>query len=300
MQAESSNEPTYSLGAVARLTGLSPHVLRAWERRYGAVVPLRTPGGTRRYRESDVARLRKLRAAVSAGHAISEVAKLSEEEIERRLQMAPPLPQPALGPALDAAERLDGPELERLLGGQLAALGPGRFVRQVASPLLLEIGTRWEAGELCIASEHLASSTLRSLLGGCLRATAAALQAAPILFTTLPGEEHELGALMAAVTTAQAGGHPVFVGGNLPVGEIADAAEALGAAAVAVGLCVVNGHDPATSLRALRAALPDRVELWIGGPGSAELPLPAHTSRIADADELERKVALLLERGGPA
>jgi DNA-binding transcriptional MerR regulator len=67
-----SNEPTYSLGAVARLTGLSPHVLRAWERRYGAVRPLRTPGGTRLYRESDVARLRQLRAAVQAGHSISE------------------------------------------------------------------------------------------------------------------------------------------------------------------------------------------------------------------------------------
>ena len=52
-----SSDTTYSLGAVAKMTGLSPHVLRAWERRYAAVTPLRTPGGTRRYRESDVSRL---------------------------------------------------------------------------------------------------------------------------------------------------------------------------------------------------------------------------------------------------
>lgn len=297
---DANSEPTYSLGAVARLTGLSAHVLRAWERRYGAVSPLRTPGGTRRYRESDVARLRLLRAAVAAGHSISEVANASEEELERRLEMAPAVPQPSLAPILDAIDRLDAPETERLLGVQLAALGPGRFVRDVASPLLREIGDRWEAGALCIASEHMASSILRSLLGSCLRSTAAAQQSAPIFFTTLPGEEHELGTLMAAVATANAGGHPVFVGGKLPVREIAEAAEAVGAAAVAIGVCRVNGHDVGSELGALRTALPEGVELWVGGPGSGEVALPAAIARITDVDDLERKVALLLERGVPA
>ena len=135
-----SKEPTYSLGAVARLTGLSPHVLRAWERRYGAVKPLRTPGGTRRYRESDVARLRQLRAAVQAGHSISEVANAPAEELERRLELSPALPAPSLAPLLAAIEQLDAPTTEQLLGAQLAALGPIRFVRTVASPLLNVIG----------------------------------------------------------------------------------------------------------------------------------------------------------------
>lgn len=296
----SSNEPTYSLGAVARLTGLSPHVLRAWERRYGAVKPLRTPGGTRRYRESDVARLRRLRAAVQAGHSISEVANASDAELDHRLQLSPALPTPSLAPLLEAIEQLDGPGAERLLGTQLAALGPARFVRSVASPLLHAIGARWESGQLCIASEHLASSILRSLLGSALRTTSAAMQAPPVLFTTLPGEAHELGALMAAVTTADAGGHPIFVGGNLPVSEIVDAAEVVGAAAVAVGVCHVNGGDPRQALALLRESLPARVELWVGGPGSGDIGLPARVARIGDTEELERKVALLLERGAPS
>lgn len=293
----STSEPTYSLGAVARLTGLSPHVLRAWERRYGAVKPLRTPGGTRRYRETDVARLRKLRSAVQAGHSISEVANATEGELERRLELSPVLPTPPLDPILDAIEQLDAPATERLLSGLLAVLGPTRFVRTVATPLLHTIGARWEAGQLCIASEHMASSILRNLLGTSLRPTSAALHSPPILFTTLPGEAHELGSLMAAVSTADAGGHPVFVGGNLPVGEIVNAAEAMGATAVAVGICHVNGNDPEIALEALRAALPLRVELWVGGPGSQALALPSQVSRIGDTAELERKVALLLERG---
>lgn len=295
-----SSAPTYSLGAVSRLTGLSAHVLRAWERRYGAVVPLRTRGGTRRYRESDVARLRKLRAAVEAGHAISEVAHASDAELERRQGMTPALPEPALTPLLDAIDRLDGGEAERLLAGQLAVLGPSRFIRSVASPLLREIGDRWAAGSLRIASEHLASALLRSLLGTCLRATVAGQQSAPILFTTLPGEEHELGSLMAAVTTAQAGGHPIFIGGNLPIAEIADAADTLEAAAVAVGLCHANGSDVPAALRALREALPARVEMWIGGAGAEAIGLPQQVQQIRGDDELERKVALLLERGAHA
>jgi DNA-binding transcriptional MerR regulator len=293
-------EPTYSLGAVSRLTGLSPHVLRAWERRYGAVKPLRTPGGTRRYRESDVARLRRLRAAVQSGHSISEVANASDAELDQRLRLSPDLPAPSLAPFLEAIDQLDGAGAERLLGAQLAALGPARFVRSVASPLLHAIGARWESGQLCIASEHLTSSILRSLLGSALRTTTAALQAPPVLFTTLPGEMHELGSLMAAVTTADAGGYPIFVGGNLPVNEIVQAAGLIGAAAVAVGVCHVDGGEPRSALDALREALPARVELWIGGPASSCIGLPAHVARIGDTEELERKVALLLERGAPS
>ena len=292
-------EPTYSLGAVSRLTGLSEHVLRAWERRYHAVQPLRTPGGTRRYRESDVARLRLLRGAVESGHAIREVAGLPDAELARRSRLAPAAaPRPLLAPILEAIEALDAEAVERLLGLQLAAFGPSRFVRQVASPLLVEVGDRWHAGRLPGACEHLARPTLRRLLGGCLRRPAAAAHAPPVLFTTPPGERHDLGTLMAAVTAVDAGGHPVFLGGDLPVQEVLGAVRALGAAAVAVGVCLREGAPLGASVAALRAALPPSVELWVGGPGAEALELPPGAARIEDLDDLERKVALLAVRGG--
>jgi MerR family transcriptional regulator, light-induced transcriptional regulator len=291
-------EPTYSLGAVSRLTGLSEHVLRAWERRYGAVRPLRTPGGTRRYRESDVARLRLLRGAVDAGHAIRELAGLADAELARRARLASAdAVQPPLAPILAAVEALDAERVERLVGAQLSALGPARFVRQVASPLLVEVGDRWHAGRLPVACEHLVSTTLRNLLGGCLRRTSASDQAPPVVFTTPPGERHDLGTLMAAVVAVDAGGHPVFLGGDLPIEEVAHAARSVGAAAVAVGVCLRDGEEIATSVAALRAALPPSVEIWVGGPAADSLPLPAGAARIEDLDDLERKVALLAVRG---
>lgn len=295
LAAASPTEPTYSLGAVARLTGLSQHVLRAWERRYGAVQPVRSPGGTRRYRESDVQRLRLLRAAVLAGHPISEVAAASESDLARRLSMRPALPPPALGPVLDALARFDGPEVSRLLGQQLSALGASEFVRRVASPLLCEIGLRWAAGSLCVAVEHLASASLRNLLGVALQPHTDALRAAPILFTSVPGDQHDLGPLMAAVSAIDAGAFALFAGGNLPVADIANASELLGAATVAVGITYDDGHA-SESLGALRRSLPPTTELWVGGLGAERIDLPADVTRIRDFEALARKVACLTER----
>lgn len=291
-------EPTYSLGAVTRLTGLSEHVLRAWERRHGAVRPQRTPGGTRRYREADVARLRLLRGAVEAGHAIGEVARLSDAELERRVQREPAAPAlPLLPPILAAIEALDADTVERLVGAQLSALGPGRFVRRVASPLLVEVGDRWHAGRLSVACEHLASSIVRNLLGTCLRRTSASALAPPILFTTPPGERHDLGALMAAVAAVDAGGHPVFLGGDLPVADVAHAADSLGAAAVALGVCVRSGPEAGDAIRSLRGAMSSSVEVWVGGPAADSLALPPGAAHVPDLEALERKVALLAVRG---
>lgn len=294
-------EATYSLGAVSRLTGLSEHVLRAWERRNGAVRPLRTPGGTRRYRESDVARLRLLRRAVDAGHVIRELAGLSDAELARRIRLASAeAAQPALAPILAAVEAFDAERVERLVGMQLAALGASRFVRQVAAPLLVEVGERWHAGRLPIACERLTSTTLRHLLAGCLRHTFASLHAPRVVFTTLPGEPHDLGTLMAAVVAVDAGGHPVFLGGDLPVEEVSRASNSLGAAAVAIGVCLQGRNELAEGITALRTALPQSVEIWIGGPAAGTLSLPAGASRIDDLDDLERKIALLALRGAGA
>ena len=292
---ESSPEAgaTYSLGAVSRLTGLSPHVLRAWERRYEAVTPLRTPGGTRRYRESDVARLRLLAAATGAGHPIGDVARLSEAELRRRTAGPDEEPRPQLRLILEAIIRLDADETERLLGLQLAALGPRRFVAAVAEPLMHEVGDRWEDGRLCVASEHLASAAVRNLLGGTLRRTAQSSNSLPILFTTLPGERHELGVLSCAVIAVELGANAIYLGPDLPVGEVVAAAGETRAGAVAVGTSAcAPARQRERTVRQLRRALPRDVALWIGGTESEKLALPDRTERIEGVDELEQKILL--------
>jgi DNA-binding transcriptional MerR regulator/methylmalonyl-CoA mutase cobalamin-binding subunit len=295
--AKSRQEATYSLGAVVRLTGLSDHVLRAWERRYEAVRPQRTEGGTRRYRESDVERLRLLAAAVENGHPIGDIAQLPDAELRRRVEEADAGPRPPLRAIVDALERLDAEAVERLLGMQLAALGGRRFLSSVVEPLLERVGDLWEKGGLCVASEHLASTAVRNLLGGALRRVGAALQAPPILFTTLSGDRHELGALACAVVAAELGANAIYLGPDLPPGEIVTAARSTRAAVVAVG---VSRYAPVRqrekAVRELHAALPRGIALWVGGAGSGDLRLPQGAEHVEDVDALERKVSLVAFR----
>ena len=71
----------YTIRYVSQRTGLTSHVIRAWEKRYKAVVPYRSPKNRRLYSEEDVQRLQLLKSATDAGHSISQVAQLDSKEL---------------------------------------------------------------------------------------------------------------------------------------------------------------------------------------------------------------------------
>ncbi len=282
-----SKRPGYALAAVVRLTGLSAHTIRAWERRYAAVVPERTPGGTRRFSDADVARLRLLKEAVDAGHRISQLAGLENPQIERLLTgpaRREARPQTEL---LDAIDRLDLAEVERSLAQQFSVLGPTGFARQVAAPLLREVGDRWQAGTASIASEHLLSAVTRGILGSVLRGASHG-DAPHVIFTTPPDERHELGALIAAVAAVGAGAAATYLGPELPVDEVVAAAERCRPAAVALSLIHLGPGAAEPYLRQLRQRLPGDVRIWVGGQQPAS-PLPG-VDFFSDLDELEGAV----------
>jgi DNA-binding transcriptional MerR regulator len=287
-------EPTYPLRAAARLTGLSPELVRAWERRYGAVQPTRTPGGTRRYSAADLERLRLLKAAVDAGHRIGQIARLDAAELERRVAAVPAAGAGRIEEILGAFQRLEASEAQRLLSLQLAALGPVPFARDLACPLVREIGERWSAGRMGIAAEHLASALLRSLLGSALQPSAASLLGPRVVFATPSGERHELGLLMAALTALGAGANPLYLGADLPVEELLDAAARARAGALALGLVSLSPEQATHAVGALRDSLPDAVHLWIGGVGAAQLRVPPGVEILEGLEQLERRIALLV------
>lgn len=295
---QNANQNTYSVGAVSKLTGLSPDVLRAWERRYRVVEPLRTDGGTRRYRTSDLERLRLVKAVVDAGYRIGDVAQLSAVELESRTAPVRDPNRPPLDAVVDALTRLDGPEAERLIGAQLAALGPAGFAQDFALPLITTIGEAWQANRACIASEHLASSLLRSQLGSALRPSSAINGAPVVVFGTPPGERHEIGLLIAALTALSCGASPLYLGIDLPVSELANAVEVSGARALVLSIVILPPDEAAEVLRELRSELPDEVDLWVGGSGTVEIEPVEGVERVDSMQRLERRVEMLRIRSG--
>ncbi len=301
MTRRSAPAAAYSLGAVVHLTGLSAHAIRAWERRYGAVRPRRSPGGSRRFSDAEVARLLQLRAATEAGHRISDLALLGDAALERLVaRSAPPPPAaPSLDALRAAADRLDAAELERQLSVQFAALGPAAFAREVAAPLLRALGEGWERGSVSIASEHMASALVRSLLGAALRAPAHPDGAPGLLLATPAGERHELGLLTAAIDALAAGADALYLGPDLPAEEVARAAHRLAPAAVALSVVCLPRGAVRRYLAELRRRLPAPVEVWVGGPaspaGASGLP---GVERVEERAELAGRLARLRARPG--
>jgi len=293
MSDSDRTETTYPLRAAAKLTGLSPELLRAWERRYGVVEPIRTPGGTRRYRAADLERLQLVKSVVDAGHRIGRVARLEMTELAKLVSETRPTRGDGLDTALDAIDRLDDQEVQRLLSIQMSTMGPVRFARDFALPLARQVGERWENGRMSIASEHLATGVLRSLLGSSMVPTAASRLGPTIVFATPAGERHEIGLQAAALTAMGAGAHSIYLGAEVPIDELLQAVKDTGAAVLALGLVALTAADARRSIRAVRDGLPSHVELWVGGAGASEVAGIEGVKRISRLDELEQQVALL-------
>jgi DNA-binding transcriptional MerR regulator/methylmalonyl-CoA mutase cobalamin-binding subunit len=293
---------------VAARTGLSPDVLRAWERRYRAVNPARSPGGQRWYTEEDCARLRLLARAVEAGRNIASVATLGDDalrELVRREDasaIARESPhalatQPFLAEALEAIEALDGPLLEQVLRQATLRLSLEELLDGVATPLQRAMGERWHRGTISPAHEHLATAGVRRVLGWIIEQHVAPVSAPAMLVTTPSGQWHELGAKLAAATAAAAGWSVVYLGPNLPAPVIAQAATARAVRAVALSI-VYPDDDPLLDgeLRELRRLLPDAVRLVVGGSGApAYRPVLAAIGAevITDLPTLRRWLARL-------
>lgn len=262
----------YPVRAVSKLTGIGADTLRAWERRYGAVSPRRADRA-RMYTEADVDRLRLLKQAVSSGHRIGQVARLTTRELRRlapaaAVAVARPAPRSVLDVSAlkTALATLDTAGVDREASRLAATLHPVELVRDALLPVLRDVGDQWHARRDGIALEHVMSSTLRHLFGSFLRIYGRHQGSGRLLFATPAGDHHEIGILAAAMLAASHGFAVSYVGPDLPASAVVEAVRTADAHVLVLG--VTFAPDPARrarDLRAIRRALPSTVEFWIGG-----------------------------------
>ncbi len=269
----------HTIKVAARRAGLSAHVIRMWERRYGAVSPGRTDSNRRLYSDGDIERLMLLRRATEAGESIGQIADMEDEDLRKMALSASSIPamtdepgrevrsaQEYLDSCLEAIEAFDAPLLQNRLTDASLSLGRQALLDQLLHPLLEQIGARWNDGRIRVSHEHLASAVVRSLLGA-LTASSPVDERAPVLVATTPaGHLHEFGALMAAVTAASVGWRVVYLGPNTPAENIAGAARDSRASAVALSL-IYPPDDPriGEELRRLGQLLPGNTRVIAGG-----------------------------------
>jgi DNA-binding transcriptional MerR regulator/methylmalonyl-CoA mutase cobalamin-binding subunit len=261
-------------------TGLSSHVIRAWERRYGAITPQRTDTNRRLYSDEEIHRLQLLRRATRAGHSIGQIARLTDQDLEALVaqdesyrpaavdrpagRSAEETPSQILASSVDAVTELDPVRLDRLLSLALVRFNPATVLDEILLPLMTFVGEKWQQGSLKIVHEHFASGVVRNVLGGL---AGASQSVGPVMVVATPvGQIHEFGALSVAVAAGVMGWSAVYLGPNLPAEEIAAAADAHKAAAVALSI-IHPGDDPRVSqeLRKLRRLIGETPTLFVGG-----------------------------------
>ena len=223
-------------------------MLRAWERRYGVVTPTRTDGGQRLYSEHDIERLGRLRRLTESGHAIGRLAPLELAELMRldEESAADGAPRASLRRQtlaiawrersattprrrVRATQRLDAVELQAVLERAAVTLGVPEFLDGVVAPVLDDIGRGWREHSVSIAQEHLASAVFRRVLGWLLGVYEVNGAAPRLVVATPPGQVHELGALMVAVSAAAEGWAVTYLGPDLPVADLVSAVAQTGA-----------------------------------------------------------------------
>ena len=287
-----------------RRTGLSADVLRAWERRYRAIEPDRTRGGQRLYSDDDVQRLVLLQRATASGHSISEVARLDREALEALTDQAGRSRTPRVTPAADtflrdamvAAEGLDSAGLEAVLKRAALSVGTEVFVDDLLPQFLHTVGDQWHRGSITPAHEHLATQTVRRVLGWVTEPFDATADAPRIVIATPASEYHELGAMLVAAAAAGEGWRVLYLGANLPLGDIVAAAKQVRASAVALSLVYADGEQALRELRETANGLPVEIPIFVGGMAAVRLGRSLGDPRIRVLGDLDALRLALRER----
>jgi methanogenic corrinoid protein MtbC1 len=265
---------TLDIAAVERETGLSKDVLRAWERRYGFPAPQRDANGERCYPVWQVERLRLMKRLMEQGYRPGRLAALPATALGGQPRRQTPCPAPAPrsnGRTIEqllATVKTNPAGFHRSLQHELTREGLERFVEHIAAPLTAAVGQRWEDGSFDVFNEHLYTEETARVLHQAIAALPRGGHAPRILMTTLPGEPHGLGLLMAEALLALDGAACMSLGTETPLLDIVRAAAAYDTGIVALSFS--TAYPPrriGAALKQLRLALPTGTALWAGGGG---------------------------------
>ena len=268
------------IGELARRTGVTPELLRAWEQRYGLLRPERSRGGFRLYSGADEERVRRTTAlietGVSAGEAARQAAETHDAETRaaekraaeiraaRARESAAHRPVVALLAAelREALDRFDAVAGNDVLDRLFGAVSVDYAVRHVVIPYLHELGERWADGTVNVAQEHFASNLLRGRLIG-LAGDWGVRHQRTALLACLPGEAHDLALVMLGLLLQGRGWRVAFLGADTPVDTIEEAVPTVGASLVVLGTYRPRGFRAHRDAVARLAAL---TRVAVAGP----------------------------------
>ncbi len=276
----SSDPGQLRIGEFARRVGVPPDLIRAWERRYGLLRPVRSPRSYRLYTAEDVERILRMRRELASGLSAAEAARATLDFGPRSpaldlgprspaldfVPRSPEVEHDAAARLLEAIEGYDEAAAHAVLDESFAALGLEGLLRDVILAALTRIGLNWEQGStLGISQEHFASNLIRGRLLSLARLWSRGGGPLAILACP-PGEVHDITLLAFGLLMRSRGWCILFLGADTPISSLTQTAQRTRPAMI-----VLTSFRP-TSLRAQAAGLQELAKtarLVLGGPGAS-------------------------------
>lgn len=260
-----SKDELYPIRTVSSLTGVNSITLRAWERRYGLITPVRTPKGHRLYTQNDIDLIHQVLELLDKGISIGQVKdylKGKGKPATSKVQSDPWSNYQRR--MLNAIVRFDTNALDQTYNDALSLYPVDLVTRHLIFPLLKELGLRWAEKEGSIAEEHFFGAYLRNKLGARFHHHAPNQEGPMLVAACLPGEHHEVGLMMFCLSALNQGYRLIYLGADTPLDELLVPLERSGAEAILLSGSI--DPDPAVFNRELSlVASQAGVPIFIGG-----------------------------------
>ena len=282
-----THQTSLSIDDISRDTGLGKDQLRVWERRYGFPVPVRDEQGNRRYSLRQLECLREVRRLMDQGQRPGQLLKPDLCQNMPKVNL-PVAAESGDQEQADAWLQMEHQQLARLLRQKMESYSTRDLLKQVVEPLIQAVGERWAGGRLAIFEEHRVSQLLKTLLSHCLLQLDPDPNMPVVVFSTVPGERHQLGLLMAELTLRQQGCRTINLGPEMPLDELVTAAQAYHASFIALSFSInMNRRQVVNALESLLELCSETMTVIAGGRGVASLRrLPLGIKVVRHAGDL--------------
>ncbi len=265
-----SSEKLYTIGTVSKLTGVGSITLRAWERRYELIHPVRKDSGHRLYTRKNIDQINRITSLTDQGMRISQITPemLEPERVaDTAEEGAANLWKTYLQDMIGAIIGFDEARLEEIYNEVLSLYPIELVTRLLLKPLLIELGLRWETEQEGVAEEHFFAFYLRNKLGARFHHRPRNDGGRSLLLAGLPGEYHEIALLLFALAANERGFHLLVLGANMPLGELARVAAKTNADAIVLSAAVQPSHT-VLSEELPRLVSSVSIPVFVGGQAS--------------------------------
>ncbi|ADF41172.1 MerR family transcriptional regulator [Priestia megaterium] len=214
-----AHEGKYNIKAISNMVGIQPGTLRAWERRYQILNPVRNDSGHRLYTEEDLRKLKWLTEKVSGGFTISQAVSLLETEsstvgtFEEEGEVDSP--QKIRDELLTMLLSFEEGKAQDLINHAFSLYSVEKVVIDILGSLLVTVGDMWEKGQITSAHEHYTTQVLKTRISMIFYSLPSNGLLPKAIAVCGPNETHEVGLLVFTLFLRRKGFEVIYLGSSI-------------------------------------------------------------------------------------